>query len=442
MKTIAIKLPFQAGPLYRWYILSAFVLVYTFNFVDRILISILQEPIRLEFGLSDFQLGLLGGPAFAVLYSLTAIPIARVAERVNRVTVVSIGLAIWSGMTALSGLATSYMQLFVARIGVGVGEASCAPSVHAVVSDYFPPERRASALSVVMLGVPIGTLLAAYGGGYLVESFSWRTAFIVLGVPGVVFALVLWLTVKDPRKATVHSHTGFAEALSAFRARPAFWHLSFAGAFMNFFGYGTSVFLVSHMVRSLNLSVSEASIVFGSAMGFGGIVGLVLGGTLCDRLKSTHPTVEVWLPAIFAAIAIPVYLLAFASSNVWLVGAALFFGMALLKACIGPTFAAIQGIAGPKMRSTAAAVALLVSNLIGYCLGPLFVGVVSDLVAVSLLEGTGVGNGICKDNADAECVSAIADGLRIALLAVTGVLSLAIVHLVLAKRTFQRDFVG
>src|SRR5688572_13962451 len=183
---------------YRAYVLGALLVVYTFNFIDRVVIGIIGEPIKIEFGLTDFQLGLLGGPMFAVLYTLLGIPIARLAERSNRMTILAICLAIWSAMTAACGLALSYVQLCAARIGVSIGEAGCTPPANSVIADYFPADRRATALSIYALGIPIGSMIAAVGGGWIATEVGWREAFIWLGVPGVLLAVIVKLTVKEP----------------------------------------------------------------------------------------------------------------------------------------------------------------------------------------------------------------------------------------------------
>ena len=201
----ALSYPGYGAASYRAYVLGALLVVYTFNFIDRVVIAIIQEPIKHEFALTDFQLGLLGGPAFAVLYTFLGIPIARLAERKNRMTILSICLAIWSGMTALCGFANSYAMLLMARIGVSVGEAGCTPPAQSVISDYFPATSRATAVSIYALGVPIGSMLAAIGGGWLAQEFGRRSAFLILGVPGLLLAVIVKLTVKEPPRAASSS---------------------------------------------------------------------------------------------------------------------------------------------------------------------------------------------------------------------------------------------
>ncbi|MBX9747896.1 MAG: MFS transporter [Hyphomonadaceae bacterium] len=186
---------------YRAYVLFVLVIIYTFNFIDRLLISIVQEDIIREFGVSNFMVGLLGGPVFAILYTTLGIPIARLAERANRITIVSIGAFIWSLMTAACGFAGNFVQLALCRLGVGIGEAACVPPSQSAIADYFPADRRASALAIFSLGIPLGSAMAYLGGGWLVANFDWRTAFWMLGAPGILAALLLKLTVKEPPRA-------------------------------------------------------------------------------------------------------------------------------------------------------------------------------------------------------------------------------------------------
>lgn len=434
--------PRSDNRIYKTWLLCAFLLVYTFNFVDRILISILQEPLKAEFHLSDQRLGILGGPSFALLYSLSALPIAWIAERSNRVSIVAVGLALWSAMTALSGFATSYWHLLGARIGVGVGEATCAPSVHSIVSDSFSPERRASALAVVMLGVPVGTILAATVGGALAQDVGWRSTFIILGVPGAAFAVLLRLTIREPTRTAGLTSNSFAKTIVLLFRKKSFLHMTLAGGFLNFFGYGTSLFMVSHLVRSLGLGLRDASLLFGLVTGVGGMVGLFAGGYACDRLYSRYPGIQALLPALASAASAPLFVLAFQQGT-----PTMFFGPAILAvalhhACIGPMFSAVQAAAGPKSRSTAAAIGLLVSNLIGYCLGPVFVGAASDVLANQFARGRGLPSAHCSTSTQELCLQAQAAGLQQAMVIAAAALLVAAMHFILARPHLKKDYAG
>src|SRR5215217_3864092 len=277
---------------YRAYVLGALLAVYTFNFIDRVVIAIIQQPIKAEFGLTDLQLGLLGGPAFAVLYTLLGIPIARLAEKHNRMTILAICLGIWSGMTALCGIATSYTTLLMARIGVSIGEAGCTPPAQSVISDYFPADKRATAISIYALGVPVGSMLAAIGGGFIATAFGWRETFLMLGLPGLLLAIVVKLTIKEPPRAgsTVGvAAPSFVTAFKVLATKPTFWHVALGSAVASFVGYGVGQFLNSYLERTHGLSLFNASMLTGAVLGVAAAFGTFFAGWLADRVIQRHP---------------------------------------------------------------------------------------------------------------------------------------------------------
>lgn len=439
---------------YRAYVLFVLLIIYTFNFIDRLLLSIVGEAIKEDFGVSNFQLGLLGGPVFAILYTTLGIPIARVAERANRITIVSIGAAVWSFMTAACGFAGNFMQLALCRLGVGIGEAACVPPSQSAIADYFPADRRTSALAIFSLGIPFGTALAAIGGGWLVANFDWRTAFWLLGAPGIAAAILLKLTVKEPpRSGTQTKPPGFFETLSALSKKPSFWHIAFGGALMSFVGYGSSQFLVSHMVRNYDLGatlpeeIAHASYALGAIGGIATGLGTFLGGFLSDRLAPKHPHVYSWLPALGMAVAIPLYIASFVQTEfMWAFGflmvAPIFHYMYL-----GPMYGVTLGVSSPLQRATAIAILLLVVNLIGYGLGPPTVGALNDMFASNILSemsGGALSLAQCDprtmDAANAaSCASAQGLGLKYALGCTIFVLGWAALHFLLAGRTMVKD---
>lgn len=436
---------------YRAYVLGALLVVYTFNFIDRILLGVLQESIKLDLHISDFQLGLLGGPFFAILYTLMGVPIARYAERGNRITIVAIGAAVWSVMTAACGFAGNFLQLAAARIGVGIGEAACTPPSHSVISDYFPASRRASALGIWSLGIPIGTMLAAVGGGWLAANLDWRAAFWLLGAPGVAAALLLKLTVREPpRSGAAIATPRFGETLVTLMRKHSFWHIAVAGALMAFVGYSTSQFLVSYMVRNFDLGatpreeIEHASYAFGAIAGFAVAIGTFLGGFLSDRISHRHPRVYAWLPMIGVLTAAPLYLLAFFQANFWAAFAILMVAPIFHYLYLGPGFAVVQSIAPPRMRATASAVLILIINLIGYGLGPPTMGALSDYFANSELAALGLSVAACKlEGADmAACAPAIAHGLKAAMMSIVCVLFWPALHFWLAGQTLAKDRAG
>ncbi len=442
---------------YRAYVLFVFVIIYTFNFIDRLLISIVQEPIKAEFGVSNFQLGLLGGPVFAILYTLLGIPIARLAERSNRITIVSIGAAVWSFMTAACGLAGNFVQLALCRLGVGIGEAACVPPSQSAIADYFPADRRASALAIFSLGIPIGSALAYVGGGWLVANFDWRTAFLLLGAPGIAAALLLKLTVREPPRAGSQlKPPSFSETLKTLSKKASFWHIAFGGALISFVGYGSSQFLVSHLVRNYDLGATiqdeyaHAAYAMGLVAGISTALGTFLGGHLADRLAPKHAHVNSWLPALGVAIAIPFYILSFYQTEfIWafafLMVAPIFHYMYL-----GPMYAVTMGVSTPLQRATAVAILILIVNLIGYGLGPPTVGALNDMFAANILGDLSSGaltlaecNPLTMDSVNAaSCATAQGLGLKYALGCTIFVLAWAALHFLLAGRTLVKDRVS
>lgn len=440
---------------YRAYILGVLVVIYTFNFIDRLLISIVQEAIRADFGVSNFMLGLLGGPVFAILYTTLGIPIARLAERHNRITIVSIGAFIWSLMTAACGFAGNFIQLALCRLGVGIGEAACVPPSQSAIADYFPADRRASALSIFSLGIPLGSALAFLGGGWLVANFDWRTAFILLGVPGVAAAILLKLTVKEPpRSGGAATPPKFGETLKALSTKVSFWHVAFGGALISFVGYGSSQFLVSHLVRNYTLGatpaeeIAHASYAMGAVAGISTALGTFLGGFLVDRLSAKHARVTSWLPALGVGLAIPLYVLSFLQTDFMLAFIFLMLAPIFHYMYLGPMYAVTMGVSQPLQRATSIAILLLIVNLIGYGLGPPFVGAVNDWFAAQILaETTALTLADCNpasvaaQNA-ATCAAANATGLKYALATTILFLGWAAVHFLLAGRTLVKDRVG
>ncbi len=382
---------------YRAYVLFALIVVYTFNFIDRTLISVLGEPIRETFGLSDTAIGLLSGLAFALLYTLLGIPFAMLAERKNRTWIIATAMAAWSGMTVACGMAQNTAQFALARIGVGIGEAGCSPPSHSLISDYFPPEKRSSALGIFALGIPIGTMLAALGGAWIAsqDGLNWRDAFIWMGLPGVLGALIFKLTVKEPPRG--YSDPGGAAAAAARKmpspfaafgvlaAKPSFWHVSMGGAIASFAGYGIGQFVAPFWMRAHGLALMDAALIFGGVLGIAAGIGTFGSGMLADRLRARHPNSDAWLPALGMALAFPFAILGYntlsfssGSLAIWLAIPLLAVAALLRASYLGPMFSVTQKLVEPRMRATAAALLLFVVNLIGYGLGPPTIGWVSD----------------------------------------------------------------
>ncbi|GIK48729.1 MAG: MFS transporter [Hyphomonadaceae bacterium] len=429
---------------YRAYVLGALLVVYTFNFIDRVVVGIIQEPIKQEFGLSDFQLGLLGGPAFAVLYTLLGIPVARFAERHNRMTILAVCLGIWSAMTAACGFAVNYATLFAARVGVSIGEAGCTPPANSVISDYFPSDRRASALSIYALGIPIGSMIAAVGGGWIATEVGWREAFIWLGVPGLLLAIIVKLTVKEPPRSAPKGDTpSFFAALGALTKKATFWHVAFGSALASFVGYGVGQYLTSFMIRTHGFSLFEGATLVGVVLGLCAAIGTFTSGFLADRIAKRHPNALAWLPALGFAVATPFYILAFVLPNIWLAMPALMIGAVTHYFYLGPMYAVTQGVVAARMRATAVAVLLFIVNLIGYGMGPPVIGALSDFLANGQLAAAGLSTELCAARSgDAQCAAGVEAGLRYAMM--IGVLGYlwAGLHFLISARTLRRDWVA
>lgn len=371
---------------YRWYALGLLVVVYVFNFIDRSILGILVEPIKRDLGVSDTLMGFLGGIAFAAFYTFLGIPIARLADRGSRRNVLAVCLALWSGATALCGLAANFVHLLAARIGVAVGEAGGSPPSHSMISDMFPPESRATALAIYALGIPIGTMLGNLGGGWINEAFDWRTAFVVVGAPGLLLALVVRFTLREPvRGAAEGLSAGSDEAppvMAVFRllwSRRSFRYMTIGGSLHAFVGYGVVYWIPAMFMRSHGLGTRE----MGAALfylGFAAILGTFLGGYMGDRLAARDQRWYLWLPGLAILASLPFSYYAYTTDATYLALCTLAVPSALGAYYLGPTFSMTQGMVGLRMRALASSILLFILNIIGLGLGPQFAGIASDLL--------------------------------------------------------------
>jgi len=426
--------------IYRNYVLFALVLIYVFDVVDRILFALVQEDIKADMMISDFQLGLLGGPAFALLYSLAGLPIAYWADRGNRVTIVSLGIAFWSFATAMCGVAHSFLNLIGLRALVGIGEAACLPPSHSLISDYFPARQRASAMAVYGLAIPIGAMIASIAGGWITAHFGWRLAFILLGLPGIMVALLVRLTVKDPPRAHAVQFDNPLVSLKALIVKPTFLHMSIGGALVGLYLYASHQFLVSFMVRSYGIALDVAAMIYGLAVTSAIGVGIFLGGFVADRLRVGRPRAIALVPVFGCLGSVPLFLLAFSQSS--LVPMVVLVALAMLSCYfyMSPTFTAIQIVAGPRQRASASALSLLISTIIGYGFGPPLVGWIADRVRDNYLAKTAFTPAQCDQSRHvAECVAAGAYGLKVGLMVAVVFVVWAAGHFWLAGRTLHRD---
>ncbi|MEM5517041.1 MFS transporter [Henriciella sp. AS95] len=468
---------------YRAYVLSALLTVYIFNFIDRTIINILTEPIKLEFGVEDWQMGLLGGPAFAFLYTFLGIPLARAAERYNRVLIIVISVALWSFFTAICGFAMSFFMLFLFRVGVSIGEAGCTPPAQSIIADYYTPKSRATAVSIYALGVPLGGMLASFFGGQIAglsgadfgawigsiglgglfsgvdwsNVSGWRIAFVVVGAPGLLIALLVKLTVKepprgytDPQKLQNLGKASFGEALKVLMSKPTYWHIVAGATLASFVGYGVTQFTTSFLIRTHELTIQTASVLFGIVIGLMAAIGVFLSGFLADKLSMRHPTALSWLPAIGMGLSVPLYAMGYLADNLWIAMPPLMAAATLHYFYLGPMYAIAGGVVDSRMRATSVAITLFVVNLLGYGLGPPLIGILSTFFKTMFINGAGIGLTLeaCKDlttlveNEAAACKSADARGLQWSIIVFICGYGWAALHYLLAGRTLQRDMVA
>jgi predicted MFS family arabinose efflux permease len=374
------------SPGYANYVLAVLLVVYIFNFVDRQVLAILLTDIKADLGVSDTALGLLSGPAFAFFYTLAGIPIARWADRGTRRTIVSLGLLVWSGMTALCGVSQNFVQLALARIGVGVGEAAGSPPSHSLISDYFPPERRATALSIYAIGVYVGVMLGYLAGGWLSQTFDWRTAFIVVGLPGIPLALLVRLTVREPPRGLSERgpvdtrEVGLPEVARFLAARRSFVYLVTAASFQSLSGYGVLAWGPTFLVRVHGMSIGEVGLWVGLITGVGGGLGAYLGGRITDRLAVRDVRWTMWVAAVVSLLGVP-FAIPFLLLDERLLALAAFVPFYVLGAMyVGPLWSMAQNLVKVRMRALASALLLFILNLVGLGLGPLVVGFLNDLL--------------------------------------------------------------
>lgn len=364
---------------YRALALTMLLLVYTFNFVDRQIFSILVPAIKAELSLTDTQLGVLGGLAFALLYSTLAIPLAWIADRTSRTWTITISLGVWSGFTALCGWAGNFAQLFGARLGVGVGEAGGVAPSYAVIADTFPPESRARALAVYSLGIPLGSAAGVLLGGYIATTVDWRAAFVVVGLAGVAIAPLFRLLVREPvRDRTLATTEPVRRVFAILARKPSFWLLAFGASASSMLGYGLAFWLPSLLKRSFHLELQDVSYFYGAILLLGGVPGVLLGGMIGDRFGTKDRAAYARAPAIAFVIAVPLFAAGILSSSV--TAAFLFFlvPQALAYVWLAPVITAVQHLVPPHMRATASASFLFINNLIGLGAGSFALGALSD----------------------------------------------------------------
>jgi len=412
---------------YRRYVLSLLLITFTLNYIDRQILAILLPQIKNEMDLSDTQLGFLTGTAFAVFYALMGIPMGRVADKVNRKNMIAIVLVVWSVMTAFCGVAQNFVQLLIARIGVAIGEAGCVPPSHSIIADYFSPTRRAMALSIFSSGISLGVLFGFLAGGWISEFFNWRVALIVVGLPGVILAVVIIFSLKEPVRGHAEGLSDNQELPSFFNVvyhlfqRRAYRHFIAGGGLTGFAYFSILQWMPSFLDRTYSMTPAEIGTILAPIMGVGGGIGALLGGRIVDYLIRFDERWYMWLPGLASFIAAPLTLFIFMLSDPLLMLILLTFPILLFAIHLGPISSALQGFSTLRMRGTSVAISLFVTNIFSLGLGPQIVGIVSDLLTPTY--------GI--------------DGLRYAIASVSVVaLFWSAFHFSYGARSFSRDLIS
>ncbi|WP_164088990.1 MFS transporter [Sphingorhabdus sp. YGSMI21] len=383
------KLPEQtSGGVYRYYVLIMLMLTFMFNITDRLVMSILIEDIKAEFLLSDTQIGLLAGTAFTIFYLLLGIPAGRLADRTNRRTMVAMAVSLWSIMAALCGAATGFWTLFLARLGVGVGEAGGAPPSVSIITDYFAPHELSRAMGIFTAGAVLGPVLGYSAGGYLASEYGWRWAFILLGLPGVLLGIILYLTVKEPVRgryfqadanaAGVAKQEPFRTAMLSLWRNSILARVITANAFANVPAFAFAIWLAPILMRKFEITQGEAGLYLGAVLFIGGVPGMIFGGFLADHLAKRTPKWRPWYCALALGLTLPFWASCLlADSLQWTLGLYI-VGYILLVSTQGAAYSMMQAAVKPTERGTASAFGSLLANLLGYAIGPALIGVMSD----------------------------------------------------------------
>lgn len=419
---------------YQKYIIFLLLTVYMFNFIDRQIVAILSPAIKADLGLSDTQLGLLKGFAFAVFYAVFGFPIARLADKKNRVTIISVCAALWSGMTVLCGTAQSFIQLLLYRMGVGVGEAGCNPPAHSLISDYFPREQRATALGIYSLGITLGSLFGILLGGVIAEKLGWRWAFVIVGAPGILLALIVKLTLKEPergamepanvrakmldQKTDLQAAPSLEEALNTMLTIKSYVLLTVSASITAFSGYALGLWIVDFVVRTHELNYSELTLPLALSIGIGGGIGTLCGGLATDAFGKQDRAAYFSIPAYVHLISVPLFL-----AGMWVESSNLCFGIfffvfALHASVAGPYYGLVQNLAPVNLRAFASALFFFVLAIVGIGAGPVYIGILSEFLTPRLGE---------------------ADALRWALTSLAPIWVLASLIMLLSRTTLKRD---
>ena len=455
---------------YRSFVLTSLLIVYILNFLDRGLLGIVSEPVMNELAITDGQFGLLTGIGFALFYSIVGIPLARYAEYGNRVWIMTVCIALWSGATALSGMVgpveiggvviSGFVMMLICRVLVGVGEAGCTPPANSIIADYYPPHRRSTALGFYAMGVTAGTLSANLIGGPVADAFGWRTAFISIGLAGIVIAVLFKLTVKEPPRGYSDppgmvrpKRATFVEALQELGSKKSFWLMAAGATLASFCGYGITTFQTSFLIRTHGVSLTEATLLFNVPSAFFASIGVFMTGWIAEKVVKTRPNAIAWLPAVGLIACVPFYVVGFSSDNKWVALVAICMGAGIKYGYIAAQYTIGQGVVGARTRATATAILLFIVNLLGYGAGPPFIGFVSDLLFSMQANAEGfsdIARASCKgallqalpEAAQAFCRAAEAKALQTSLVITSVLYATPAIFFLLCIKTLQKDLVA
>ncbi|MDE1184712.1 MFS transporter [Paraburkholderia sp.] len=422
----------------RWF-LTLLGAIFMINFVDRTIIAVVGEAIRRDLQLSDLQLGMMGGLAFALFYAVLGIPLARLAERFNRVRLIAVVTVLWSIMTALCGAAGGYVQLLLCRMGVGVGEAGFTPALVSMISDRFPVGRRALVYSLIALGAPLGSAFAAVAGSAFAQHFGWRWTMAAVGVPGLVLALLLYTTIPEPERKDAGDKAltpRFTEVLRRLGRSASFLHLTCGSGLVGLVGFGTNLFLIPLLVRRFELPLSQAGLIFAMSFSLATMVGQITGGNIASRLIERDIRWGAWAPAITVGMALPLYLLALYQSDWRVLVGFLFVATALLYAFTPAVMTVTQTLVEPRMRASAAALHAFGQTVAGLGIGSVALGYLSDRLADYHFAGDYAAQCLAVHGASPApgCLAASATGLQQSMLISALVLIVAVFNYLVAAK--------
>ncbi|QJB69494.1 spinster family MFS transporter [Parasphingorhabdus halotolerans] len=381
-----------SGGVYRYYVLVLLMLTFMFNIADRLVMSILIEDIKAEFVLSDTQIGLLAGTAFTVFYLILGVPAGRLADRTNRKNMVAIALALWSLMSALCGAALGFWTLLLARLGVGVGEAGGGPPSVSIITDYFAPHELSRAMGIFAVGAVLGPVLGYMAGGLIAEAYGWRWTFVILGVPGILLGIILFLTIREPKRGRYFTPeakpTGadkgaekqepFMTTMGSLWTNSVFFRVVLANSFTNIPSFAFAIWLAPMLMRNFDVGSGEVGVYLGTVLFFGGVPGMILGGFLADYLAKKNPKWRPWYCSVAVLLVLPFWTLCLLSDSLEMTLFLYISGYVLLVSTQGAAISMVQSAVLPTERGTASSISSLSINLLGYGIGPALIGLMSD----------------------------------------------------------------